>query len=120
MNARMLPLNSVNAYFPQSQGSIARHSYRIGWDEALREKLMLLDEQKPVILCGDFNVTRSSLDVYPENERLVWADLLTFSAAYTQNRPGAIHGGAIVSISGKRIGAGGWTISAYRTVLLNR
>ena len=65
---------SVNAYFPQSQGSIARHNFRMEWDEALREKLIVLDEQKPVILCGDFNTTRSSLDVYPENERLVWAE----------------------------------------------
>ena len=35
---------------------------------------MELDEQKPVILCGDFNITRTLLDVYPENERQVWAE----------------------------------------------
>lgn len=65
---------SVNAYFPKSQGSLARHSYRMEWDEALREKLLAMDERKPVILCGDFNITRSSFDVYPENERLIWAE----------------------------------------------
>ena len=65
---------SVNAYFPQSQGSLARHSYRLEWDEALREKILTLDAQKPVILCGDFNTTRSTLDVYPENERVFWAE----------------------------------------------
>lgn len=67
---------SVNAYFPQSlgKGGIARHSYRMKWDEALLEKLLALDERKPVILCGDFNITRAPLDVYPENERLVWAE----------------------------------------------
>lgn len=64
---------AANAYFPKSQGSLARHSYRMEWDEALREKLLAMDERKPVILCGDFNITRSSLDVYPENERLIWA-----------------------------------------------
>ena len=65
---------SVNAYFPQSQGSLARHNYRMAWDEALREKLLALDKHKPVILCGDFNTTRSLLDVYPENERIFWAE----------------------------------------------
>lgn len=65
---------SVNAYFPNSQGSIARHDYRMKWDTALREKLAVLDGRKPVILCGDFNTTRSALDVYPENERLFWAE----------------------------------------------
>lgn len=66
---------SVNAYFPKSQASIARHTYRMKWDNALRERLATLDEQKPVILCGDFNITRSLLDVYPENERQVWAEM---------------------------------------------
>lgn len=65
---------SVNAYFPKAQASIARHNYRMEWDEALREKLFMLDQLKPVILCGDFNITRSPLDVYPENERIAWAE----------------------------------------------
>lgn len=65
---------SVNAYFPKAQASSARHTYRMKWDEALREKMLALDLEKPVILCGDFNTTRSSLDVYPENERLIWSE----------------------------------------------
>ena len=39
---------SVNAYFPQSQGSIARYNFRMEWDEALREKVKELDEQKGI------------------------------------------------------------------------
>lgn len=39
------------------------------WDEAMREYVCRLQERKPVILCGDFNVAHTELDIYAENAR---------------------------------------------------
>ncbi len=38
---------SVNAYFPKSQGKLARHAYRMEWDAALLEWLTNLCPKKP-------------------------------------------------------------------------
>ena len=57
----------VNAYVPNSQKNLKRHAYRMEWDECLREYAMVLREDKPVIICGDFNVPRESMDIYEEN-----------------------------------------------------
>lgn len=64
----------VNAYVPNSQKNLQRHSYRMQWDEAFREFVCTLDEDKPVIVCGDFNVARASIDIFEENMRLFWAE----------------------------------------------
>ena len=58
---------ALNVYVPNSQSGLARLEYRTAWDAALREFLLTLD--KPVILCGDFNVAREHIDIYPENLR---------------------------------------------------
>lgn len=57
----------LNVYVPNSQSGLARLDYRTAWDTALRSFLQQLD--KPAILCGDFNVARNFIDVYPENLR---------------------------------------------------
>lgn len=44
------------------------------WDEAFREHVRMLTEKKPVIICGDFNVARSEIDIYAENMRQYWAE----------------------------------------------
>lgn len=62
---------SVNAYFPRSEGKLARHNFRMEWDDALFDLLAELDEVKPVVLCGDFNITRAAIDIYPENARMM-------------------------------------------------
>lgn len=63
----------VNAYVPNSQKNLKRHRYRMEWDEAFRNYICELRENKPVIICGDFNVARESIDVYDENQRQYWA-----------------------------------------------
>lgn len=57
----------INVYVPNSQSGLARLEYRTAWDVALRNFIRTLD--KPIILCGDFNVARSCIDIYPENLR---------------------------------------------------
>ena len=64
----------VNTYVPNSQQNLQRHAYRMQWDEDFREYICRLKEEKKVIICGDFNVARTDLDIYPENIRQYWAE----------------------------------------------
>lgn len=53
----------VNVYTPNSQRDLARLGYRLAWEDKLREYLMELDGNKPVILCGDLNVAHNEIDL---------------------------------------------------------
>ena len=64
----------VNAYVPNSQQNLQRQAFRMNWDNLFREYVSTLKESKPVLICGDFNVARSELDIYPENMRQYWAE----------------------------------------------
>ena len=46
----------VTVYTPNSQDGLKRLDYRMSWDDAFRSYLKRLDQQKPVIVCGDMNV----------------------------------------------------------------
>ncbi len=69
ITADMCDFYLVNTYVPNSQRNLERHYYRLDWDEAFREHMTGLVGKKPVIACGDFNVTLLPIDVFPENER---------------------------------------------------
>ncbi len=58
----------VNVYVPNSQANLKRSDFRHRFDEAFLMYISHLQEQKPVIICGDFNVAHRDIDVYPENE----------------------------------------------------
>ncbi len=53
----------VNAYSPNAQRDLARLPYRLEWEDVFRQYLQSLDEQKPVILCGDLNVAHEAIDL---------------------------------------------------------
>lgn len=53
----------VNCYTPNSQRGLARLDYRMAWEDAFRAYLMGLDQQKPVVLCGDLNVAHTEIDI---------------------------------------------------------
>lgn len=53
----------VNCYTPNSGRELARLEYRMTWEEAFREYLKKLDEDKPVIICGDLNVAHKEIDL---------------------------------------------------------
>jgi exodeoxyribonuclease-3 len=53
----------VNVYVPNSQEELKRLPYRMTWDEAFRDYLKKLDEKKPVVVCGDFNVAHQEIDI---------------------------------------------------------
>ncbi len=60
----------INAYSPNSQENPERRDFRARWDGALFGYVQGLREIKPVIICGDFNVTRNAIDVFPNNTRI--------------------------------------------------
>lgn len=53
----------VNVYTPNSQRGLERLEYRVKWEEDFRDYLKALDNEKPVILCGDLNVAHMELDL---------------------------------------------------------
>jgi exodeoxyribonuclease-3 len=53
----------VNCYTPNSQRELTRLDYRVEWEDDFREYLKNLDNQKPVILCGDLNVAHNEIDL---------------------------------------------------------
>lgn len=64
----------INAYVPNSQANLKRKAYRLNWDYDFQEYVQGLMEEKSVIICGDFNVTRSRMDFFEENQRAMWAE----------------------------------------------
>ena len=54
----------VNVYVPTSGDEAKKLSSRIQWDISLQSYLKKLLGIKPIIVCGDFNVAMSDIDVY--------------------------------------------------------
>lgn len=53
----------VNCYTPNAQPELKRLDFRLDWEEHFRKYLVKLDEEKPVILCGDLNVAHENIDL---------------------------------------------------------
>ena len=53
----------VNSYVPNSQRGLARLDYRQQWDRDMLEYIQGLDGKKPVVLCGDLNVSHLEIDL---------------------------------------------------------
>lgn len=53
----------VNVYTPNSKRDLARLSYRLLWEDAMREHLKKLRNHKPIIFCGDLNVAHQEIDL---------------------------------------------------------
>ncbi len=77
----------VCCYTPNSQDGLKRLDYRMSWEDQFRQYLKRLDEQKPVILCGDLNVAHQEIDLknpktnhmnpgFTDEERGKFSDLL--------------------------------------------
>jgi exodeoxyribonuclease-3 len=86
-------------YTPNSQKELARLTYRMSWEDALRGYILSLDSVKPVIYCGDLNVAHNEIDLknpktnrfsagFSDEERQKFTELLscgftdTFRALY--------------------------------------
>jgi len=53
----------VTVYTPNSQDGLRRLDYRMAWDDAFRAYVRRLDEEKPVVICGDLNVAHREIDL---------------------------------------------------------
>lgn len=53
----------VNVYVPNSGSELKRLSYRQAWDLAFFNFLKQLEKNKPLIICGDFNVAHKAMDL---------------------------------------------------------
>ena len=53
----------VNVYVPNSGRELVRLDYRADWDRDFLKYLKQLDKQKPVVVCGDFNVAHQAMDL---------------------------------------------------------
>lgn len=65
---RMITLEFDNYYFiteyvPNAQDGLKRIEHRLKWEDELRNKLVELNEIKPVIICGDLNVAHEEIDL---------------------------------------------------------
>lgn len=66
----------VNVYTPNAGGELKRLPDRQVWDKLYADYLSSLDQEKPVIACGDFNCAHEEIDLaHPENNH--------FSAGFT-------------------------------------
>ena len=84
----------VCCYTPNSQDGLRRLDYRMRWESDFRSYLLQLDQQKPVVLCGDLNVAHEEIDLknpktnhlsagFSDQERQAFTDLLSSGFADT-------------------------------------
>lgn len=66
----------VNVYAPASGVNLERLDYKLEWLNDLKRYVLFLEQKKPVIICGDMNVTATNLD-------LPYEDLENISAGNT-------------------------------------
>lgn len=53
----------VNQYVPNAKRDLSRLDYRMIWEDDLKKYLKKLEENKPVVVCGDFNVAHTEKDI---------------------------------------------------------
>ena len=53
----------VTCYTPNSKDELQRLEYRCHWEDDFRAYLKKLEENKPVIMCGDLNVAHKEIDL---------------------------------------------------------
>ena len=53
----------VTCYTPNAQRGLARLDHRLKWEDAFLAYLKDLDQNKPVIVCGDLNVAHQEIDL---------------------------------------------------------
>ncbi len=53
----------VTVYVPNVKRDLTRLDYRMVWEDDFRNFLKKLEESKPVVVCGDFNVAHTEMDI---------------------------------------------------------
>lgn len=73
----------VNSYVPNAQDELKRIDYREEFEDDMREYLIKLKKQKPVVYTGDMNCARNELDIKIENKSAKAMENLENSAGYS-------------------------------------
>ncbi|MEK6908686.1 MAG: exodeoxyribonuclease III [Nanoarchaeota archaeon] len=60
----------VNVYTPNSQRGLLRLKHRLEWDKKFIQLLKDLENQKPIIFCGDLNVAHEEIDIARPKENV--------------------------------------------------
>lgn len=53
----------VNFYVPNVKRTLERMDERMEWEREIQKYLLKLDKKKPVVICGDFNVAHTEIDI---------------------------------------------------------
>ena len=53
----------VNEYVPNVKRDLSRLDYRMIWEDDFKNYLKELEKTKPVVVCGDFNVAHTEMDI---------------------------------------------------------
>ena len=118
----------VTVYTPNSQNELARLDYRMKWESDFLAYLKKLEEEKPVIFCGDLNVAHKEIDLknpktnrknagFTDEERGKFTEiLLIHSGISIRIRKGFIPGGLTGSVPEQRMQGGGSIIFAFQNV----
>ena len=53
----------ITVYVPNSKRELLRLDYRMEWEDAFRDYINRLNENKPVVFCGDLNVAHCEIDL---------------------------------------------------------
>ena len=53
----------VNEYVPNVKRDLSRLDYRMVWEDDFKAYLKKLETKKPVVVCGDFNVAHTEMDI---------------------------------------------------------
>ncbi|QUH24687.1 exodeoxyribonuclease III [Serpentinicella alkaliphila] len=53
----------ITVYSPNSQRGLARLGYRMKWEDEFIKYLKTIEQHKPVIFCGDLNVSHKEIDL---------------------------------------------------------
>lgn len=64
------PCYISTVYTPNAKDDLSRISMREQWDPAYKQYMQRLAEKKPVIMCGDFNVAHTELDLARPKENV--------------------------------------------------
>jgi len=53
----------INLYVPNVKRELERLPYRMVWEDEFKKYIKVLEEKKPVVVCGDFNVAHTEIDI---------------------------------------------------------
>ena len=53
----------ITVYVPNVKRDLSRLDYRMQWEDDIKEYIKSLEITKPVVICGDFNVAHTEMDI---------------------------------------------------------